>query len=125
MRGQALVTLIFFMVIATTVTTAAILVIAVNSISGTRLQEGTIAYQTAQSGADNALIRVLRDPSYTGETLNVGSSSATIQVTGSGTTASPFVITSKGQNGFYIKNVEVRATNENDILNIISRKEIF
>lgn len=125
MKGQALVTLIFFMVIATTVTTAAILVIAVNSISGTRLQEGVIAYQVAQSGADNALIRVLRDPTYTGETLNIGSGSATIQVAGSGTVASPYVITSKGRNGFYVKSVEVRATNQNDILNVISRKEIF
>lgn len=125
MKGQALVTLIFFMVIATTITTAAILVITVNSLSGTRLQEGTIAYQVAQSGADNALIRILRNPSYTGETLNIGSGSATIQVVGSGTTASPYIITSEGKNGFYTKNVEVRAINENDTLSVISRKETF
>ncbi len=125
MKGQALITLIFFMIIATTITTAAILVITVNSLSGTRLQEGTVAYQVAQSGADNALIRILRDPGYTGETLNIGSGSATIQVVGAGTTASPYVITSKGKNGFYTKNVEVRAINEDDILNVISRKETF
>ncbi|HUQ84938.1 MAG TPA: hypothetical protein VM077_01315 [Candidatus Limnocylindrales bacterium] len=125
MKGQALVTLIFFTVIATTVTTAAILVIGVNSISGTRVQEGVVAYQIAQSGADNALIRLLRDPSYVGETLSVGSGSATVQVVGSGTTISPYVISSKGQKGFYIKKVEVNARYENETLNVISHKEVF
>lgn len=125
MKGQALVTLIFFTLIATTVTTAAIFVIGVNSISGTRLQEGTVAYQIAQSGTDNALVRLLRDPGYVGETMSIGSGSATILVTGSGTTASPYIITSKGQKGFYIKKVEATATYENNTLNVISQKEVF
>ena len=123
--GQALVTLIFFTIIATTIAAAAILVIGVNSISGTRLQEGTIAYQIAQSGADNALIRLLRDPGYTGETLSVGSGSATVLVTGSGTVADPYVISSKGQNGFFVKQIEVRATYENNEFDVISKKEVF
>lgn len=125
MKGQALVTLIFFTIIATTVTTAAILVIMVNSLSGTRLQEGSIAYQVAQSGIDNALVRILRDPSYTGETLSVGSGSATIVVTGSGTSAEPYVIVSSGKKGGFVKKVEVRASYENDELNVISQKEVF
>jgi hypothetical protein len=123
--GQTLVTLIFFMVIATTVTTAAILVITTNILSGSRFQEGTIAYQIADSGAENALIRILRDPSYEGETLSVGSGSATIQVDGEGTGMDPYIIISKGQKGSYIKRVEVTAVYENDELDVISRKEIF
>lgn len=125
MRGQTLVTLIFFMVIATTVTTAAILVITTNILSGSRFQEGTIAYQIADSGAENALIRILRDPSYAGETLSVGSGSATIQVTGQGTSIDPYIVISRGQKGSYIKRVEVTAVYENDELDVISRKEIF
>jgi hypothetical protein len=125
MRGQTLVTLIFFMVIATTVTTAAILVITTNLLSGSRHQEGTIAYQVAESGAQNALIRILRDPLYNGESLNVGSGSATIQVSGSGTVADPYIIVSTGRKGLFIKKVEVRARYEDDELEVVSHKEIF
>ncbi len=125
MKGQALVTLIFFMVFATTVTSAAVLVIIVNSLSGSRFQEGAIAYQVAQSGADNALIRILRDPSYVGETLTVGSGSATIQATGSGTVVNPYIITSTGQIGNFKKKVQVTATYVNEQLSVLSQKEVY
>jgi hypothetical protein len=127
MKGQALVTLIFFTIIATTVTTAAILVIMVNSISGTRLQEGSIAYQVAQSGVDNALIRILRNPNgYSGETdLVVGGGTADIIVSGAGTASDPYIITSTGKKGSYIKKIEVRATYENDEFEVMSQKEVF
>lgn len=123
--GQALVTLIFFTIIATTVTTAAVLVIATNSISGARFQEGAITYQIAQSGADNALVRLLRNPSYTGETVSVGSGNAIITVTGTGTVPDPYIIVSKGQKGFYTKQIQVTATYVNDQMNVISQKEVF
>src|ERR1700722_5696827 len=71
-RGQALITLLFFAIVGITVTSAAVVMILVNSLSGTKQQQGDIAYDIAQSGAENGLIRLLRDPSYTGETLAVG-----------------------------------------------------
>lgn len=126
MKGQALVTLLFFMVIATTVTTAAILVIAVNSASGSKFQDGSVAYEIAQSGADNAVLRLLRDPSYSGEILPVGSGSATVTLTGSGTAADPYIILSVGQIGNFIKKVQVRASyNSDQELDIISQTEVF
>lgn len=128
MKGQALVTLIFFMVFATTVTTAAIFVIATNSISGAKFQEGAIAYQVAQSGADNALVRLLRNPTtYTGETgLTVGAGTADITVTGSGTVASPYIIVSKGKKGNFTKQLQVTAHFDNNQQLIVdSQKEIF
>lgn len=124
-RGQALITLIFFMIFGITVTTAAVVVLFMNSLSATRLQDGSISYQVAQSGADNALIRLIRDPSYTGETLPVGDGNAMITVTGTGTTADPFVITSVGNVRDFIKKVEVRATYQNNKMNILSQKELF
>lgn len=126
MKGQALVTLLFFMVIATTVTTAAVLVIVVNSASGSKFQDGSVAYQIAQSGADNAILRLLRDPGYSGEILPVGSGSATITRAGSGTAANPYIILSVGQIGNFIKKVQVRASYNNDQeLDIISQTEVF
>lgn len=125
MKGQALITLIFFAIIASAIATAAVIMIAVNSISGNKFQQGAISYEIAQSGAENGLIRLLRDPSYTGETLTVGNGNATIQVTGSGTDASPYVILSKGQSGNFIRTVQINATYLNDILIVKSEKEVY
>lgn len=125
MKGQALINLIFFTVIATTVTTAAILMVYVNLQSGTRLQQGTVAYEISQSGAENSLIRLLRDPGYTGESnLVIGSGTVDILVTGSGTTADPYVILSKGKVGNYLRQIQIRATYSDNQLIILSRKEI-
>jgi hypothetical protein len=125
MRGQALITLLFFTVIGITITSATIVMMYVNSISGTRLQEGEIAYQVAQSGVENGMIRLLRNPSYTGETLPVGSGSATITASGSGIVSDPYIITSTGRVGNFIRKVEVRATYLNNLLQVQSQKEIF
>ena len=125
MRGQALITLLFFTVIGVTVTSAAVVMILVNSLSGAKQQQGEVAYEIAQSGAENGLMRLLRDPTYTGETLPVGSGSATITITGSGTTANPYVILSKGTNGIFTREVQVKATYQNNLLTVTSRKEVY
>lgn len=124
-KGQALITLLFFTVIGITVTSAAAAIIMVNSLSGTKQQQGELAYMVAQSGAENAILRLLRSPSYTGETLPVGSGQAVISVSGSGTTASPYVILSRGTVGNYLRQVEVQARYENNLLEVISRREVF
>lgn len=126
MKGQALITLIFFTVIATTVTTAAIIMIAVNAQSGSKFQQGTIVYQIAQSGADEAMLRLLRDQSYTGQNnLSVGSGTVDITKSGSGTVVDPYIITSTGKSGNFIRKVEVKATYLDSALSVISQKEIF
>jgi type II secretory pathway component PulK len=121
-KGQALITLLFFVIIAVTVTTGAAIVVLTNTLNETRLQQSTIAYEVAQSGAENAILRLLRDPTYTGETLTVGSGTATITVTGSGST---YTITSKGQVGTYIRTIQVTASYVNNILTATAEQEIF
>ncbi len=124
-KGQALITLLFFTVIGVTVTSAAVVMIFVNSLSGTKQQQGEMAYEIAQSGAENGLIRLLRDPTYKGETLPVGSGSATITITGSGTNLDPYVIVSKGTNGIFVRDVQVKATYQNNSLSVTGRKEVY
>jgi uncharacterized membrane protein len=124
-RGQALMTLIFFTIFGVTITTAAVMVIMVNSLSAARLQDGSVAYQIAQSGADNALIRLIRDPSYTGETLTVGDGSAIITVTGTGTLADPYIVISTGDIRSSVKKIEIHATYINNRMTIVSQKELF
>lgn len=126
-RGQALITLLVFMIIGLTITSAAIVMILVNSSSGTKQQQGELAYQIAQSGAENAVLRVLRTPppTYTGETLPIGNGQAVITVTGSGTTASPYVILSRGELGNFVRQVEIQARYESNLFEITSEREVY
>jgi hypothetical protein len=124
-KGQALITLIFFMFIGLTITSGAMIMILINSQSGTKQQQGELAYQIALSGAENGMIRLLRTPGYTGEVLNIGSGSATIGVTGAGTSGTPYVLTSTGKLGNFARGVEIRATYINNLLTVTSQKEVF
>jgi hypothetical protein len=124
-KGQALITLLFFAVVSISIFTAAVFMILVNSLSGSNQQQGKIAYDIAQSGAENGILRLLRDPTYTGETLPIGNGSAKITVTGTGTSSNPYIIVSKGSNGIFVREVQVTATYQNSLLTVTSRKEIY
>lgn len=119
--GQTLVTLLFFMVIALTITSASVIILFVNSVATSTFQDGIFAYHIAESGAENAILRLLRDPNYSGETLTIGDGSATIQVTGANTK----VITSKARLRNFIRTIEVQASYNNNILTITSWKETY
>lgn len=120
-RGQALLLLLFFVSLTIIVTTAAVIIIIGNELSGTRLQEGTISYYSAESGIENALLCLLRNPSYTGETMSTPNGTIVIQVTGS----NPYTITSQSTSGAFIDTIQVTATYNNTILNITNWKETF
>ncbi len=121
--GQALITLLFFCLIAITLTSAAIIVLFSNSISGAKLQQGSSAYQIAQGGTENAMLRLLRDPDYTGEAgLVIGDGTADITVTGSG---GSYTVTSKGKIGNMLRQMQAKVTYSSGQFVITSEKEIF
>ena len=91
-------------------------------MSGTKFQQGSIAYEIAQAGVENAKLRLLRDPDYTGETLPVGDGSAEITVTKNGT---DYTILSQGTIGNFKRQVEVSATYSNNLLVITSSGEVY
>lgn len=120
--GNALVTLIFFMAIAITITTAAAGIMLSTSISANKVEQGAKALQAAESGAEEALLRLLRDPSYTTGTISVGDGSASIQVSGAETK----MIISTGNVGNFTRKVQVVAGYDaQDRLTITSWKEVF
>lgn len=119
--GQALVTLLIFVFITTIVTSAAIVLIVTNSLSVGSVQSGTNAYIVAESGIENALIRMLRDPDYTGETMTMDAGTATITITGT----EPRTITSRGSSGDFTRTIEVVVGYTNNIMTISSWKEIY
>lgn len=120
-RGQALITLLFYVMIILVITTGAVMLIATNALSTTRLQESILAYSVAEAGAENAVIRVLRDPSYAGETnLAVGEGDVDIEVT----PGNPVVIVSTGTLNNFKRKIEVSLTRTSGFYNILSWKEI-
>lgn len=122
--GQTLISLILIAVIGITVAMGATSLVFVNSRSGLGVQQGSMAYAIAQSGADNAMLRLLRDPSYQGESnFVIDGGYADIQVSSN---SGSFIATSSGKIGNYIRKIEIRAHyDENYVLVIDSRKEIF
>ena len=120
MRGQALISLLFFIVIITTITTAAVVIILTGSNAATKFEQGTRAYYVAESGVENALLRLLRDPSFTGETLTIDDGTVETTVTGSG----PYVVTAKGTVGNFIRTIRVNAAYTNNALQVSGWKEI-
>jgi len=123
-RGQALITLLFFVLISLTITSGAIIIIIANSISVSKLQEGALAYYAAESGVENALLRLLRDPNYGqpgGETLTIDTSTAVITVTKSGNTATVVTV---GQNGNFKRTVQAQMTYNNGYYTFSNWKEL-
>ena len=118
--GQALITLLIFMVVAITLTAGAIAILINNTLSTSKIEQTQLAYATAESGAENAILRLLRNPNYTGETLSINGGTATIQITGT----EPKVITSVGTVGNFIRTLEIRVGYTNNILTVSSWKEI-
>ncbi len=121
-KGQALITLLFFCLIAITLTSGAVIVLFSNSISGAKLQQGSSAYQVAQGGIENAMLRLLRDPDYTGELLIIGEGSANITVTDGG---GLYTIRSKGEIGNMVRQIEAKVTHSDNQFTIMSQKEVF
>ena len=115
--GQALVTLLVFIATATIITAAATTVTLINSQTTGKFAQGEAAFPIAQAGADNAILRLLRDPSYSGETdLSIGNGTATITVSGS----SVKTITAEGKDGNFIRKIQVVGTFVNNTFTISS-----
>ena len=120
--GQTLVILLALMVIATTIIMASVSLTVSNSQTSTLQEVGTDVYIVAESGAENGLIRLLRDPAYAGETLTVGSATATIEVTTVGSTST---ITSTGRIGDFVRVIRVTTVSSGGIMTVSSWQEIF
>lgn len=118
--GQTLVLLLVFMAVTIIVVTAVTSISVTNYVGSSKFDQGNAVLSIAESGAENGVLRFLRDPTYTGEVLPVGAGSATITVTDG---AAP-TIKSVGTYGNFRRTIEVRTTFVNNVLTITSWKEI-
>lgn len=119
--GQALISLVFFTMIGMAIATAAIIATLSSTIASSKFQSGTLTFSEAESGAENAYLRLLRDPYYKGETMNVNG--ATVIATVSGSTN--ITINSKATSGTFSRTVQVKLQYQNGKYVIQSWKETF
>lgn len=118
--GYMLTALLVFLVVIIVVTTTSVLVSVSSLRSETYFDSGSEALAAADSGAENAILRLLRDPTYLGETLQVGNTDIIITVVGS----APQVVTVVADSGSFERTVEVRLQRVDGMLQVTSWKEL-
>lgn len=112
-RGQTIIALLIFMLLAILITTTAVTITVINTQGNSIGNFGDLARQAAETGAENALLQLERDPTYSGETMSINASTtATITVTGTTTRTITSVGTVAGI-GTYKRTIVVTATYSN------------
>ena len=119
-EGQTIVILLSYMVIAIIIITASIALVINGSIGTDKIYQGANSLNIAESGAETAMIKLLRNPSYTGETLVIGNGQAVITVTGT----NPKTILSEGTLNNFTRKIQVIVDTSNNTLTATSWKEI-
>lgn len=119
--GQALVVLLVFMVVSIIMTTMAVALVIINATAASQTEQGDMTLKFAESGADNALLRLIRNPSYTGtETFSIDAGQVTATVSGT----NPIIIMSQGRFGAFVRTASVSASFVNTVLTINSWREV-
>ncbi len=119
--GQTLVTLLVFSVISLATASAAVAVMINTTRNAGMAEHRIVARHTAEAGAENALLRLIRNPNYAGETLSIDGGTATIVVSGT----SPKTIVSTSTSGGITQAIEVIANYINNQLTVTSWRTVY
>lgn len=118
--GQTLTILLVITGLAMAIVGAAVAVVATNSEAGSKAVTGEQALALAESGAEEGMLQLLRNPNYSGETLTTTDGTATITVTG----IDPKTIISTAVVATYKRKIQVVAGYTNYLLTVQTWKEI-
>lgn len=119
-KGYVLTSLLIFIVVIVLISTTSILV-SISSMRGqTHFDSGRQALMAADSGIENAILRLLRDPDYNGETLEIDGTTVEILVE----INNQFIITAVADSGAHEKTVRVTLDRVDGVLQIISWKTL-
>ncbi len=119
--GMALVTTIIFAAIGIIAIVAGITMTSTTSQSNQQFLQGQQALIIAESGAENALLRLLRNPDYQQETLTIGGRTARIEVTEDLSTKNIEVV---GEYKLARRKIKIITSDESGMLTINSWEEI-
>lgn len=121
-NGQVLIMLLVFSTIALVVISAATGVIITNATSTTKMEQSMQTYAIAESGIENAILRLLRNPNHTGENVNIGGGTAAVSINDIGGNQKEIIST--GTNGNFLRKIRAVVDYTGNVLNIVSWKEI-
>lgn len=120
-EGQSMILLLFSVILSVAITTLAIMMLVINSGSVGVFETGVEAKQIAESGMEKALLELIRDPAYLGESYQMGEGQVNTTISGS----NPKTINVSVTLGDSTKTVEVLANYTNNVLQVTSWKEIY
>ncbi|MBI5127785.1 hypothetical protein HZA76_05035 [Candidatus Roizmanbacteria bacterium] len=123
-KAQALITLIVFIAIAMVIISATVTMIAVNSEAASTTQQSLLVREAAENGIENALLRLLRDPTYSGETIpdSVNAFNTVVSVTGDDLNKT--IVSTATSNNFQRK-IKAKITYNDNILKVIFWQDIL
>lgn len=119
--GQTLVALLFFVMIGIVATSASIAILFTNLSSEQKFEDAERVRQLSEMGIEKALVSILRDTEYSGETISIDGDSVVVSV--SGTTLK--VIESVATSGDVSRKIEVNASFSENILTTTSWNVIY
>ncbi len=117
--GQTLIALLIFILVAMTITIAATAVAIINIQANNSFTTGEQALAAANSGIEDAVIQLERNPSYSGGTMPIANGTATITVSGTGTQT----IVSIGSVGHFQRTVTATASTTANIVTVTNWSE--
>lgn len=121
-RGQTLVILLIFILVAITIATTSVAIIITNAQTTSAAAQSMEAYYAAEAGVENAAIQLLRNPDYTGETIQISPSSTATVTVASG---SSYMVTSTGNSGAFTRVLQANLDYTDNVLSVISWQELF
>jgi len=105
-KGQALLPLLIIIVIVLGLGAAAIDLAIGSMVSESYFQKELSTYFTTEAALENGLLRLLRNPTYLGEDLQINDASCTIEISGE----SPKVILAVCDTGSQVKKIQAEIT---------------
>ncbi len=119
--GMALTTVLVFSAVAIIIITLGITLTVIQASSSRQFIAAEQALTLAEAGMENALIRLIRDPNYSGETLTLTAGTATITVVADGTNR---IVTVVGENATASRHLQAIVAEENGSSVLTSWQEI-
>ncbi len=121
-KGQTLITLLIFIIVMMTIAATSTSIIISNAQNTSSTSQSMEAFYAAEAGVENALLQLLRNPEYTGETIQIQTDS-TVQIQVSHT--SGYTVVSKGISGSFTRIIQANVNYTDNVLSVISWKEIY
>lgn len=116
--GQALIVFLFFVLMGITITSAAVMMLLNTMINTSVNERSLLARAYAESGVENALIRYVRNPDYSGEVLTIGQGSVDVTISGG-------IIVAVAKIGDVTRTIQATTVYNNDEIVVTSWKEIY